>query len=114
MRKQHNPTWVKQRDAAEQVQMAADYEYEFDEHGNWTKRSVRTWTRESGERKLQEIDSRRSPTGSNDRLLICSQIPNSTPTNAVDKGHDRAAGVRQAIEDGRNRQQDRASSQAFP
>jgi hypothetical protein len=38
--------------------MAADYEYEFDERGNWTKRSVWTWTQESGYRKLHETDSR--------------------------------------------------------
>jgi hypothetical protein len=43
------------------VQMAADYEYEFDERGNWTKRSVWTWTQESGDLKLHglhETDSR--------------------------------------------------------
>jgi hypothetical protein len=53
-----NPTRIELRDGAEQVQMAADYEYELDERGNWTKRSVWVWTRESGQRKLHEIDSR--------------------------------------------------------
>jgi hypothetical protein len=41
----------------DQPQMAGDYEYEFDGHGNWTKHSVWVWTRESGERQLLEIDS---------------------------------------------------------
>lgn len=54
-----NPTRAELRDATDQVQMAADYEYEFDGHGNWTKRSVWIWTRESGERTLLEIDSRK-------------------------------------------------------
>jgi hypothetical protein len=57
--KMHNPTRVELRDNDDQMQMAADYQYEFDECGNWTKRSVWTWTRESGERKLHEIDSRK-------------------------------------------------------
>jgi hypothetical protein len=53
-----NPTRVELRDVTDQVEMAADYEYEFDGHGNWTKRSVRIWTPELGERKLLEIDTR--------------------------------------------------------
>jgi hypothetical protein len=56
--KKRNPTRAELRDNDNQVQMAADYEYEFDERGNWTKCSVWTWTRESGERKLHETDSR--------------------------------------------------------
>jgi hypothetical protein len=53
-----NPRRIELRDDTEQAQMAADYEYEFDSHGNWTKRSIWVWTRESGERQLLEIDSR--------------------------------------------------------
>jgi hypothetical protein len=56
--RRRNPTRIELRDAAEQVQMADDYEYEFDQRRNWTKRSVWVWTRESGELKLHEIDSR--------------------------------------------------------
>jgi hypothetical protein len=54
-----NPMWAELIDATDQVQMAAEYEYEFHERGNWVKRSVWIWTRESGERKLHEIDSRK-------------------------------------------------------
>ncbi len=53
-----NPRRIELRDDTDQPQMAADYEYEFDGHGNWTKRSVCVCTRESGERQLLEIDSR--------------------------------------------------------
>lgn len=53
-----NPRRIELRDDTDQPEMAADYEYEFDGHGNWTKRSVWVWTRESGERQLVEIDSR--------------------------------------------------------
>jgi hypothetical protein len=53
-----NPIRAELRDAADQAQMAAEYEYESDGHGNWTKRSVWIWTPESGERILNEIDSR--------------------------------------------------------
>jgi hypothetical protein len=53
-----NPTRVELRDSDDQVQMAADYDYELDDRGNWTKRSVWVWTRQSGERKLLEIDAR--------------------------------------------------------
>jgi hypothetical protein len=53
-----NPRRIELRDDTDQSQMAADYEYEFDGHGNWTKRSIWVWTRESGQRQLLEIDSR--------------------------------------------------------
>jgi hypothetical protein len=53
-----NPRRIELRDDTDQPQMAADYEYEFDGHGNWTERSVWVWTRESGERQLLESDSR--------------------------------------------------------
>ncbi len=42
--KKRNPTRVELRDNDDQMQMAADYEYEFDECGNWPKGSVWTWT----------------------------------------------------------------------
>lgn len=41
-----------------QVVMEADYEYELDGFGNWTKRTVWVRTRESGERQLLEKDAR--------------------------------------------------------
>ena len=44
--KKRNPTRVELRDNDDQMQMAGDYEYEFDEHENWTKRSGWIWTRE--------------------------------------------------------------------
>lgn len=50
------PTRIELRDEADQVQIAADYEYEFDGHRNWTKRVVWVWN--SGERKLYEVDTR--------------------------------------------------------
>jgi hypothetical protein len=56
--KKRNPTRVELRDNDDQVQMAADHEYQCDERGNWTTRSLWTWTQESGDRKLHETDSR--------------------------------------------------------
>jgi len=50
---------AERHDTDDQLQAAVDYEYEFDEHANWTKRSVWVWTRESSERVLLEVDSRR-------------------------------------------------------
>ena len=50
---------AERRDAGDQLQAAADYEYEFDKQGNWTKRSVWIWTRESSKRLLLEVDTRR-------------------------------------------------------
>jgi hypothetical protein len=38
--------------------LEADYEYEFDRHGNWTRRTVWVRTQESGDRQLLEKDSR--------------------------------------------------------
>lgn len=55
-----NITRAERRDAGDQLQAAADYEYEFDGQGNWTKRSVWVWTRESSKRVLLEVDSRRT------------------------------------------------------
>jgi hypothetical protein len=54
----HDPIHVELRDETGELQMAADYEYEFDSHGNWTKRSVWMWRAYLGERKLHEVDSR--------------------------------------------------------
>jgi hypothetical protein len=41
-----------------QAVMEADYEYELDAYGNWTKRTIWVQTRESGERQLLEKDAR--------------------------------------------------------
>lgn len=40
-----------------QVVMEADYDYELNAFGNWTRRTVWVWTRESGGRKLLEKDA---------------------------------------------------------
>lgn len=40
------------------LELAADYEYELDNFGNWIKRTVWVWSLELGERKLYETDSR--------------------------------------------------------
>jgi hypothetical protein len=54
----HNPLKAVLRDAEGQLVIEADYQYEFDAHGNWTKRTVWVRTQESGERKLLEKDTR--------------------------------------------------------
>lgn len=53
-----NPVKVVLRDPDQQRLMEADYEYAFDEYGNWTSRTVWVWTRKSGERRLLEKDAR--------------------------------------------------------
>ncbi|MGD0220672.1 MAG: hypothetical protein ABSC73_09505, partial [Acidimicrobiales bacterium] len=53
-----NPAKVILYDAEHQAVMEADYEYELDAFGNWTKRTVWVQTRESGERQLLEKDAR--------------------------------------------------------
>jgi hypothetical protein len=45
-------------DVNDQVQLAVDYEYEFDGYHNWTKRSVWAWTPELVQRTLIKIDTR--------------------------------------------------------
>ena len=45
-------------DAAGVLKLSADYEYELDQLGNWTKRIVWLWSPELGERKLYETDYR--------------------------------------------------------
>lgn len=49
---------IEWRDNAEALNLAADFEYEQDSFGNWTKRTVWVWSPELGERKLYETDSR--------------------------------------------------------
>jgi hypothetical protein len=53
-----DPVKVTLRDTEHRALMEADYEYELDSFGNWTKRTVWVWTRESGERQLLEEDTR--------------------------------------------------------
>jgi hypothetical protein len=53
-----NPANVILYDTEHQLVMEADYEYELDAHGNWTKRTVWVRTRESRERQLLEKDTR--------------------------------------------------------
>ena len=57
-KKKHNPVNVTLYDTEHQVVLAADYEYEVDLFGNWTKRTV--WVRQgqSGQRELYEKDTR--------------------------------------------------------
>jgi hypothetical protein len=45
-------------DAAGVLKLSADYEYELDQLGNWTKRIVWVWSAGFGERKLYETDHR--------------------------------------------------------
>jgi hypothetical protein len=49
---------VEWHDPAHVLRLAFDYEYEFDSLGNWTKRTIRVWSPEVGERKLCETDYR--------------------------------------------------------
>jgi hypothetical protein len=46
------------RDGSGELRLSADYEYELDRFGNWTKRTVWVWSPELGERKLFETDFR--------------------------------------------------------
>jgi hypothetical protein len=54
----HFPIHTEFRDAHQQVQMTGDYEYEFDNHSNWTRRAVWVWTAELLERRLIEVETR--------------------------------------------------------
>jgi hypothetical protein len=54
----HNPRKAILNDSKGQLILEADYQYEFDPHGNWTKRTVWVRTQESGDRQLFEKDSR--------------------------------------------------------
>jgi hypothetical protein len=53
-----NPVKVTLYGTDHQVVMEADYEYDLDAFGNWTKRTVWVQTRESGQRQLLEKDAR--------------------------------------------------------
>lgn len=53
-----NPVKVTLCDPDHELVLEADYDYEMDGYGNWTKRTVRVRTQESGERKLFEKDAR--------------------------------------------------------
>ncbi len=53
-----NPVKVMLYDSQHQVVMEADYEYDLDAVGNWTKRTIWIRTRESGQRQLFEKDIR--------------------------------------------------------
>jgi hypothetical protein len=53
-----NPVKVILRDAEHQLVIEADYDYELDAYGNWTKRTIWVQTRESSERQLLEKDAR--------------------------------------------------------
>ncbi len=53
-----NPLKVVLYDTDHQPVVEADYEYQMDSFGNWTERTVWVWTKESGERKLLEKDTR--------------------------------------------------------
>jgi hypothetical protein len=46
------------RDADGTLKYSADFEYELDQYGNWTKRTVWVWNEDLGERKLYTTDYR--------------------------------------------------------
>jgi hypothetical protein len=52
------PMHTEFRDAHQQVQMTGDYEYDFDSHGNWVRRSVFVWANGSIGRKLIQVQGR--------------------------------------------------------
>lgn len=54
----HHVRRIEWHDAAAVLKVCADYEYEFDQFGNWTKRTVWVRSPELGERKLYETDYR--------------------------------------------------------
>lgn len=58
-RSKQNPLKVILYSPEEQFIMEADYEYELDPAGNWTKRTVWVRTQESGQRQLFEKDTRK-------------------------------------------------------
>jgi len=49
---------IEWHDAAETLERSADYEYQLDRFGNWTKRTVSVWSPELGEPVLYETDYR--------------------------------------------------------
>ena len=56
--KKRNPKSAEWRDASGNLEYAAYYDYEIDSFRNWTSRRVWVWSRDLGERKLYETDSR--------------------------------------------------------
>lgn len=54
----HHASRIEWHDAAGVLKLWADYEYDLDQFGNWTKRTVWVWSPELGERKLYETDYR--------------------------------------------------------
>ncbi len=46
------------RDEHDQIQLRADYDYEFDSYHNWIKRTIWAWTPQRGVKKLIRIDKR--------------------------------------------------------
>ncbi len=54
----HHVSRIEWHDPAGMLKLSADYEYELDQFGNWTKRTVSVWSPELGERKLYEKDYR--------------------------------------------------------
>jgi len=54
----HNPSMTEIVTSDGKLLVRAFYEYQFDEHDNWTSRKVLVQSREQGERSLYESDSR--------------------------------------------------------
>jgi hypothetical protein len=54
----HHVSRIEWRDAAGVLKLSGDYEYDLDQFGNWTKRTVWVWSPEIGNRKLYETDYR--------------------------------------------------------
>jgi len=54
----HCASRIEWHDPAGVLKLSADYKYELDQFGNWTKRTVWVWSPELGERKLYETDFR--------------------------------------------------------
>ena len=54
----HHVSQIEWHDPAGVLKLSADYKYELDQFGNWTKRTVWVWSPELGERKLYETDFR--------------------------------------------------------
>ena len=54
----HQVSRVEWHDPFHVLRLSFDYEYQLDQFGNWTTRTVWVWTPELGDRKLAERDSR--------------------------------------------------------
>lgn len=55
--KRRNPQSAEWRDADGNLRFPAYYDYEIDDHRNWTRRQIWVWSQSLGERKLYETDS---------------------------------------------------------